>query len=383
MLIPVLYVVPILVILPLIFWIQFKIKNPFWSCQPVIHPHHLFQKWTTPHVIKDDFYIQKFMNPLNIETVQWNSLTEERKKEFTSFISQHFYNKSGFKYLPTEEKHITPYFSRDKNSYLSTYTTSGIPVGTITNRTLRIHFSETSFLVSYIDFLCVHQGHRKKQVAPELIQTHEYFQRTKSPHKSLVSLFKKEGKLHDFMPLVEYKTLVCDLKKQTKIPRGVIHSQYSVVPFSLSNQKEILNHLSEIKNQYSCFVIPTIESLNEIIERKSIQIYGLIDRKSQEIFASYWFRDTGFYCQNDKPNIECFASTFHHKKCAEQDFIHGFLEAVTSIAPDFNWLQLECLGDNGYFYNLSWICEYKTPCAYYIYNYHHKPLKPHQITLLI
>lgn len=383
MLIPVLYVVPILAILPLVFWIRFKIKNPFWSCQPVTHHHQTLLKWPSPQVINDDFYIQKYMNPINIETHQWNSLTKERKIEFASFISKHFYNKSGFKYLPTEEKHIAPYFSRDENSYLSTYTTSGIPVGTITNRTLRIHFSETSFLVSYIDFLCVHQGHRKKRVAPELIQTHEYFQRTKSLQKSLVSLFKKEGKLHDFIPLVNFETLVCDLKKQTQIPRAVINPSYSVVPLSLSNEKKILEHLSEIKNQYSCFVIPTIESLNEIVERKSIQICGLVDRKTQDILASYWFRDTGFYCQNDKPNLECFASMFHHKKCSDHDFIHGFLEALTSLAKDFNWLQLESLGDNVIISNFKWICEYKTPCAYYIYNYYHKPLKAHDITLLI
>ena len=64
----------ILVLMLLVYHITFKIKNPFWSHQPVVHNHSYFLKWSSPRIICDDFYISKFMNPIQIVTVKWKDL---------------------------------------------------------------------------------------------------------------------------------------------------------------------------------------------------------------------------------------------------------------------------------------------------------------------
>lgn len=384
--IQIIYVVIILTLLiPLGYWMYFKIRNPFWGNQPVNHPHHFYRNYMKPFIIMNQFYNHKFMNPLQIKTQSWSDFCSiNKEKDLEDFIQEHFCNKKTFKYLPSFSKHIEPYFKDDSNAYISTYRTDHLIVGTITNRSVNLILpNNNKFVVSYIDFLCVHKGQRKRQVAPELIQTHEYYQRTKSKKMSLVSLFKKEGKLHHFTPLVQYKTFTYDLSKQSSIPRKIVPTNLKHIWFSLSTIKKLLPHLEEIKKTKPAFLIPPFECIKNLLERKSIQICGVLDMNTQECVASYWFRDTGFFVHSDKPNIECFASLWCKEKMNIDAFQSAFLEALIKINESFNLLQLEATGDNCILSSMPWKKEYETPCAYYLYNYSHKTIKPENISVLI
>lgn len=368
--------------IPLCYWMYFKIKNPFWGCQPVNHSHHFYRKYMKPFIIEYEFYNHKFINPLQIKTQAMQDFSYH--KEFQQFIQEHFCNNSSFKYLPTYSDHIEPYFKDDKNAYVSTYRMDGLIVGTITNRSVHIVLPDNNkFLVSYIDFLCVHKGQRKRNVAPELIQTHEHFQRSKSNKKCLVSLFKKEGKLHNFIPLVKYTTFSYDLTKQTQIHRQVIPAHLKLTWFSLSTFKKILPHLEYSQNPKSFFLISPIECLMNLVERKSIQVCGVLDMNTQECVASYWFRDTGFYVDSDKPNLECFASLWNKEKMSLQAFKSCFLEALIKISSSYHLLQLEATGNNCILSRMPWKKEYETLCAYYLYNYSHKTIKADDIAIII
>jgi hypothetical protein len=398
----------ILFLLLLIYWIYFKIKSPFWSRQPVNHPHHFYRKAFNPFVIKEEFYISKYINPLQITTQKWSEVNQEVLEDF---IQKHFYNTKQYHYRPISKIHIEPYYLEDKNAFVSHYYVSNILVGVISNRTLVVHLKtpkiQTQFSVSYIDFLCVHEGHRRRNVAPELIQTHEHFQRTRSPQKCLISLFKKEGALHPFTPLVQYNTLVCGLDKQIYIQHTPLSTHLKTVWFSLSTIKKIVPHLYEMKNSKQAFITPSLTSIMKLVERKSIRIYGVIDSNTQEVVASYWFRDTGFYAptveginndnknKHSKPNVECFASLYASKKkgglsqrdftggLSQRDFTGGFLSALIDLNKEFHLLQLESIGDNSIIAQLPWITEYKIPCAYYLYNYSYKTLPAANISILI
>ena len=57
--------------------------------------------------------------------------------------------------------------------------------------------------IYYVDYLCVHKSHRKKDIATKLIATYFYEQRHRVPAiKSC--LFKREGKLLNIVPLCTY-----------------------------------------------------------------------------------------------------------------------------------------------------------------------------------
>ena len=161
----ILYIFAIIILVILSYWIVFKIKNPFWSLQPVLHNHMLYKKLKKPCIINPTFEITKLLNYENIKTIKWTDLNKLEKNNFQKHISNYFLRKKNIHYNPSLETHINPYFEKDNNSYLSFYTKNDILLGTICNRTLRIHLDNETFLMSYIDFLCVHHDYRKKMVA--------------------------------------------------------------------------------------------------------------------------------------------------------------------------------------------------------------------------
>lgn len=378
----------------MLYWINFKIYNPFWSHQPVSHLHHFYRTWFNPHVIYPHFYVPKFMNTLNIKTISWS--TFKNKENFTSHIRDHYWREKNAHYTPMLEKHMKPYYDNDNNAYISLYYLHDILVGTITNRTLRIHINNQRFAVSYIDYLCVHKGYRKKRVAPELIQTHEHHQRTKSTNKCVVSLFKKEGNLHAFTPLVKYSTYTYDLRSKTSILLNYTQSSsfyhYEVVEGSLSLLKTILEYVESIQHLFSCFILPPLEILKQLIERKSILLYCLVNKNAlqntQKIQALYFFRPTGVYINSSKENIECFASLFNSHVCSQLDFLLGFLSSVKKMKDIYGHLQVESLGHNtilnGFLTeSTKKLYKYKTQCAYYLYNYSHREIDSTKVCILL
>lgn len=391
-----LYCWVLIILILLVYWIQFKIRNPFWSHQPVSYCHHFYRTWFEPHVIKPDLYVPTFMNIFNIKTLSWSSLDDKIKKIFTSHINDHYWKMKKENYSPSLKGHIAPYYDNDVNAHISLYYLNNIMVGTIANRTLRIHLKDISFDVAYIDYLCVHKGYRKKRVAPELIQTHEHFQRTKSSKKCLVSLFKKEGKLHSFIPLVKYLTYTYDMRSEkspfyTVDTPSFFFNKYDIIPGSLSCLKDILIFIHSVRLYFSCFILPPIEILKQLIERKSIIVYCLIEKSRKQVCGIYFFRPTGIYMNSSKENIECFASLFDKEICdTYSDFFFGFLSSLKKIKEHYCHLQIEMLGHNTILNDFlksdtkeGWCYKYKTQCAYYLYNYSHEEITPETTCILL
>lgn len=354
-------------------WIIFKVKNPFWSLQPVIHYYQFWSIFRKPGVINPNFNIYKFINNIDITTLPWSDING---KAFQKHISQHFLKKPNIHYDPLFEKQIEPYFKNDSNAYVSYYNKNGLLMGSIANRTLRIHINTESFLLSYIDFLCVHQEYRKKLVAPELIQTHEYFQRNNSKKKCLVSMFKKEGKLTNIVPLVRFTTYSFD-KRRTNI-----HSYYNNIDYLLpsgvhciqitkSNIQLLIHFLGTIRNEFSCFVISPLETIDELINKNTIHCYTII--QSDEIIGAYFFRETGVFSNSSIQNIECFASL--NNSSDDKVFIDGFHNSLAKLREKYTVFLIEELAHNTVIINdliekRQIFPTFTTPCAYYIYNYY-------------
>ena len=109
----ILYIFAIIILVILCYWIVFKIKNPFWSLQPVLHNHMLYKKFKKPCVINTTFKITKLLNYENIKTIKWTYLNKLQKNNFQKHISTYFLRKKNIHYNPSLETHINPYFEKD------------------------------------------------------------------------------------------------------------------------------------------------------------------------------------------------------------------------------------------------------------------------------
>lgn len=371
-----LYILTIVVLFIFVYWIQFKIRNPFWSLQPVNHHYQFWRKYQKPGVIKPNFTIWKFMNELHIQTKKWQEMLDEQQVEFKEHICSHFLDRKDLQYQPSREKHIAPYFENDDNAFISLYRKDNILLGTITNRTLRVHIHKESFAVSYIDYLCVHRGNRKRRIAPELIQTHEYFQRRKGEKKCLVSLFKKEGHLTNIVPLIRFYVKaykVVDLISNNSIKPLQLPAGVNCIKITKSNINLLYHFLDVMRRQFPCFIIAPPETLLSTINNNSIHIYVLI--QDNEIISAFFFRETGTYSNSSKENIECFASL--NNSVDNSVFVQGFYSALEKIKEQFKLIYIE---NTGHTTIISATLINKPPiftslCAYYLYNYNAQQLK--------
>jgi len=377
------YIIGMTLIILIMYWIKFKISNPFWSKQPVVHPHQLLTFYTSPKIIWDHFYIPKFINHKNIITHSWETLPEKNKIQ--QFISNHYYKEKNGHYIPSIERHISPYYDNNNNAYVSIYYSNNILIGCIFNRSLQIALRGETFHVSYIDFLCVHKGHRKKNVAPELIQTHEYFQRTKTNKKYKISLFKKEGHLHNFTPLIKYFTMNYKLSKLAHCIHAPLPLQYDIIHVSLSMKKKLFEFLDEIRTQSNCFIIPPLETLCEMIEKKSIFIYALINKQGATITAMYFFRNTGLHINSSKESMECFSTMY--TQITRDIFCSAFFTLLKSHFSKNTFLHLEELGSTKHIVDAirkqNIYSKYNVPCAYYLYNYSNTPIHNSEKVVII
>ena len=67
----------------------------------------------------------------------------------------------------------------------------------MTSRKIELTIQNQKLDCFYVDYLCVHPDKRKQGIAPQLIQTHHYFQRRRNPN-IYISLFKRENSINFF-----------------------------------------------------------------------------------------------------------------------------------------------------------------------------------------
>jgi len=356
------YIFYILICLIIILYIWIKIRFQFWSRQPVFHIYNIYYWFFYQGIIQKELPEKNKFYAYNYQTDKYIS-----KDSLVEFIGKHFLNRPDIVYKPTIEA-MTSLFKQSIHPLITTYYKDNQLVGCITARQLTIslnkHTKYTKIPCYYIDFLCVHNDYRKQNIAPTLIQTHEYNQREKT--NVLVSLFKREGKLNVIVPLVLYKTYGYVIYKWKQ----------EIITQSVSAQQLI--YIISRLNYLECKIIPNLPTLIDLVKSKVLILWivGNIDN----IAALYIFRDTQTIYRN-KTCVECLGS--YNFTLSHDIFLKGFISCLSKSI--YGFVFVENLGDNniinqllGQYHTPSTIC----PMAYYLYNYVHIPILPKNVLII-
>jgi len=329
--------------------------------QPVFHIYNLYYLFYEGVILSELPPKNKYYNPL-FKTDHVNITPE-----FIDFITANFLNTKSIKYEPTKTD-IESYYKNSKDSLLTSYYYNNTLIGCITGRQLTIKLKLQKFDCYYIDLLCVDKLHRNKNIAPMLIQTHEYNQRKQT--NISVSLFKREGKLNLIVPLVIYNTYgfnTYNWKPTINI---------NIIKINKDTLKLVYDIISTYK--IKCLIIPKYHVLLDLINNNVIDIY--IINNNNIINAIYFFKNpaTKYY---NKKTIESIGS--FNINLTNDIFIEGFINIINKIDHNFVWI--ENLVDNNIFissclknYSLSTIC----PMAYYFYNYATLPIDEREIFII-
>jgi hypothetical protein len=423
MLLSVIQIILILIaLLTIVFFIYIRIKFRFWALQPVFHFYDLYYWIANIGIIQEELPSKnRYTNFKNIKTISYDILSEKNIKDFVWLVQFNYLKNKDNTFTPNQNN-IVPYFKgHNHKTFWSFYyepillldntTNTTISnenlIAVITGRPLHVTFYKSSgsnnkikgeLDVYYIDYLCVDKLHRKKNIAPQLIQTHEYNQ-SHLNRKICVSLFKREEELTGIIPLTVYKTYCFNMRNWTK-PQD-LDASIKLLNGDKQNIYYLYNFINELTkdSKWDLTVLPTMSNLIELVATENLFIKMLVS--SGDLVATYIFKKTCTFIEKDKEIISCIASFYHSSTLSKDIFIQGFKVALWSIIEDnekekkkkkesnnfsiFGYLVVEDISDNHYIIENI---KKKThpiavsPTAYFFYNFAYNPFKSERVLIV-
>ena len=395
------YVFLAILLLLLIVFAYIKLRFKFWSIQPVFHVYD-FRYYFFPPGIIDSSLPEKnrYCNFTNIETLEYNAVSDNKMGEIVHFIQLH-YLRDGENHFSPKKENVVPYFVGHRGpSFFTFYYEDEIlmEAGETINRKRLISFMSgrplhvsihngykgAAFDAYYVDYLCVDGTFRKKGIAPQMIQTHEYNQR-RGNKNIFVSLFKREDDLTGIVPLCVYKTCGFSMEKWNT-PTDLV-GEYSVVECGPNNMHFLVDFLRETQGQFDIYIMPEISGIMELVKTGNIFIYLLVD--STGTIGAYFFRKSCSKTKDETEVLSLFSSIREKKKTIDMNvFIHGCKVALSKIClkhHEFRIVTLENIADNDVIIdNLKIKTKplFESPTAYFFYNFAYGTFAPQKVLML-
>ena len=266
-----------------------------------------------------------------------------------------------------------------------------IYVGTNTYEVDAGYFKEVAY---FLDFICVHRELAGKNISRNLIQTHEYNQRTGQNMSSgspptLISFFKKEGELcSGIVPVLTYTTFMFQLRK-VRISRMPPHITITRI-FKENAQllQDFFDNLPKTR-EFGIIAVPAISAIIGQIHAQKMFVFVL--KYKAESLGYYFFKDpaTNFEIEipesdnPKKPNadsvkeyktLQFCASLSNIRQPNSTTFYRGFLHSIYEIVrlePQYKVLVWDNIAHNTQLFQRwtertpVWI---SNPTAYYLYN---------------
>jgi len=392
------YILFFTTIIIFLIYIYIRIKFGFWAIQPVFHIYDIGYMIKAPGIINT--YLpkkNKYTNFKNIETIMYNEISDLKIKRLINLIKLNYLQNKDNIFSPSQEN-IIPYFKgHNDKSFISFYNEDYIVsdlkkgttisdkkiIATITSRPVHIIINncaeDLSFDAYYVDYLCVDYFYRKKGIAPQMIQTHEYNQ-SHLNKKIAVSLFKREDKLTGIIPLCIYTTYGFPVNTWTK-PNDLF-SKYNLIEINTQNFHFLFDFMKLNNEKFDIIINTEVTNIIELIKTKNIYIYVIIT--DDIIVSAYFFRKTCVQIEKGLEVLSCFASI---SDCDDDIFIQGFKISFWKIAAEnfFGFAAIENISHNNIIID-NLVIKTKpivlSPTAYFFYNFAYPTFKSNKALII-
>jgi GNAT superfamily N-acetyltransferase len=387
----------------LLIYIYIRLKFGFWAIQPVFHIYDIGYMLKAPGIINESLPEKnKYTNFKNIETILFSDLSSLQIQRFINLVKTNYLKNKDNIFSPQSDN-IIPYLSgHNDKTFVSFYNedyhmidlkkgttiTDKKLIGIMTARPIYVFINngnkEANFRAYYVDYLCVDKLYRKKGIAPQMIQTHEYNQRHQNKSIS-VSLFKRENELTGIVPICVYTTYGFPTNKWVK-PNDLPGGNVALVECGPTNIHHLVDFLRLNTSRFDISIVPEIANVLELIKTKNLHIYMII--QEHNVLCCYYFRNSCTNLKKSTSALSCFASI---NCCKDVElFTHGYKVAFgkiceTSKEYGFGYAVVEDISDNGVIIQnlqLKTVPEFIFPTAYFFYNYIYSTL-PSKKTFIV
>jgi hypothetical protein len=387
-----LYILYFFILLIIIFFIYIRLKYRFWFIQPVFHFYDFHYWIRNVGIISNELpQKNKFTNFYNIKT--FSTISENQWKNITAFIQLNYLKNKNNIFYP-KLKNIQNYFvGHNHPFYWSFYQIKELIqdeknnniieqnkiIGVMSSRPLTCIINDINFDLYYVDYLCVDKYHRNKNIAPQIIQTHEYNQ-SHSNKKISVSLFKREEELTGIIPLTCYDTYCYNISDFINIS-SLLNLNINLLTCDKQNIYYFYHFIKEYSYKWNIYIFPSISNLYNLIESENIFIKMLVIDK--EIIAAYIFKKTCTHLDKNKELLACIGS-INGNQLNNNEFIDGFKISISSLLSknkNIFFLSIENISDNEILNNYT-NYSFKSPTAYFFYNFAHSPFKSNKCLII-
>jgi len=357
----------------------FKLKYPFWSKQPVFHFHNLYYWMIPPGIIQHDKPEKNNYYDETIFFFDYFQLPTQKKTLCEFFIRNNYMPHKQENYKPSKNGVIDYFKSHNDKSYFSFIEKNNKIIATMTTRPLHCKIDNNIVQLYYVDFLCVHQKHRKKGIAPKIIYTHYVKHREK--HKNCIFLFKREGAKNAMVPLTNYYNYYFDIEKWS---RNILFDEPEInsVLIGSENFDLFLDVFKRVdKYKFKCIIFPSVSHILYLIKKKLIFISVTMIYK--EPFDFFIFRNSYTY-YNKKRSVELVAS---FNETREPIFCLSFLSTLDKIRNEINCKRLfiENISNNNIIIKnilKRYSYQEKITTSYYFYNFALRPFKSTDVLII-
>ena len=431
-----LYSGAIIVILYLMIMGIMRVKMPFWRTQPVFHIYNL-KYWLNPpgFIDKEPPGVNKYLNLINTmmipvaDAAVADASNDVKIKQICNFIRDYYVLHHDAEYKPTKEDIIAyltcnnhpsffmvyqePRLLLEQGNELSSPTLDQEITGVVSIRALNVSLYKkknnthknkpTTFAAYYVDNLCVKPECRKKGIPPQLIQT-LYYNIARINTKVNAYMFKREGTLNAIVPLVYFDTHGFDISKfNTNV---ILNPSMTLIAIGTQQLNVFISFLKLQKRNFKCSVLPDVSSILNLIKLEKLLIYGILS--GGEIIAIYVFRPLELYYTGGTPGpptindggaatsakggktVECIAIVNGIKNKEDKSIlIAGFNMSLLKVQAKCNasMLLLEETAHsspvvNALVHNYTVLRKFKSPTAFFLYNYASYSIDKGQVLLI-
>ena len=392
------YILFFTILIAFIVFIYIRLKFGFWAVQPVFHIYDVSYMIKPPGIINHELpQKNKYTNFKNIETVDYSLLPDFKRNKILNLIKYNYLRNKDNIFSPKHEN-INPYFhGHNSKSFLTVYNedemltdnktnitiTDKRIIGVITSRPIHIIInnsdSQAKFIAYYVDYLCVDKLFRKKGIAQQLIQTHQYNQSHLNQNIS-VSLFKREEELTGIVPLCVYSTYGFSVNNWTKPIE--LTANYKLLEINAQNMHHLIDFIDNNTNQFDIIINTEFSNIIELIKTKNIFIYVIL--VDDEIICAYFFRKSCVQVEKNLEVLSCFASI---NNTDDIIFVQGFKISFWKIAAEnyLGFAAIESISHNKIIIDnilLNTKASITSPTAYFFYNFAYSTFSPAK-TLII
>lgn len=351
----------------------FKLYFPFWSRQPVFHLHNIYywiyyyfyeQGNIITKALPDD---SKFYND-TIHFYNFEDCPENLKKDFVEFIGENFMPRKAEKYAPENDSIIDAFKNHNGASSLSLKIYNGKILACMTMKPIECKVDTVKMIINYVDFLCVHEMHRKKNYATNQIYTHVYKHQHKNKNDA-ISFFKRENKSNMIVPFTTYYNYMFKIKNW-EFCYDFDQPNINIVFIGKENRNKFHQIFMESKERFDyCFTLG-LGNIFHMIDKGHIKIAALMFGQQ---FVGYYVFINSYTTYHGVKSIEISAS-YKSESVNDNVFTLGFLISLSLIAKDWRneIIFIENLSNNNIILKLlleKYIYLERMKNALYFYNY--------------